>query len=262
MPASSRQRSRRRSAGPARSVTNTTAATLDPATAMYLVAASATALTRSAGIPLRAARLVARGAVTSGTVAGHRRSSSCSGDITHEATDAIVNAANTTLLGGGGVDGAIHRAGGPAILEECRRLGGCPTGDAAITTGGRLPSGTARHPYRRPGLSGRPARRARAAASAYRRSLEVAVAARPPFGRLSVDLDGRVPLPDRRGGTDRARNGGGLPGGAFPGASTWCASSCSAPPTWRRTPRRWHGSEGGRLPDGMARGTPPKDAAP
>ena len=99
------------------------------------------------------------------------------GDITHQTADAIVNAANQSLMGGGGVDGAIHRAGGPAILEECKQIvarqGPLPTGQAVITTAGDMPAGHVIHtvgPIWRGGTEGE----SEFLASAYRESLKLA----------------------------------------------------------------------------------------
>ncbi|KPL16252.1 MAG: hypothetical protein AMJ93_15965 [Anaerolineae bacterium SM23_84] len=95
------------------------------------------------------------------------------GDITQQDTEAVVNAANPSLLGGGGVDGAIHRAGGPQILEECRKIGGCPPGEARITSGGRLKAKYVIHtvgPIYHGGTKGE----AEILASAYRSSLKLA----------------------------------------------------------------------------------------
>jgi O-acetyl-ADP-ribose deacetylase (regulator of RNase III) len=134
------------------------------------------------------------------------------GDITQDAhADAIVNAANSSLLGGGGVDGAIHRAAGPDILEDCRAHGGCATGDAKVTRAGRLPASYIIHavgPVWRGGAVGEE----ELLASCYRRAVQLAAAhdcARVAFPAISTGAFGypladaaRVALTSTRGALD------------------------------------------------------------
>ena len=121
--------------------------------------------------------------------------------------DAIVNAANTSLLGGGGVDGAIHRAAGPELLAECRTLHGCETGDAKITRGYRLPARHVIHavgPVWHGGGQGED----EALASCYRRAIELVPDPRPCLGCLSRHFHRRLSFPRRSRGADRGLDNG------------------------------------------------------
>lgn len=147
---------------------------------------------------------------------GKTRIQTVLGDITTQTTEAIVNAANSGLLGGGGVDGAIHRAGGPQILQECKeiraRQGGCPTGQAVITGGGRLKASYVIHTVG-PVWSGGNRKEDELLRSAYWSSLALA-RERDPDNFFSFDQYRRLSLSCRTGSPDSRQNRPGFYQGA------------------------------------------------